>query len=352
MINGNEMKAFYRIMFPKRDGEGGLTARVPDVNETRLNDNFKTIGDEFRKIWEFIKNGFKTKSLTVDGDASVGGQLSAGSADLGDTNVNGALDVDGSATFDSGVTIGGVLDLAPRRCSASLSSAGWYRVLTVTGQGRAGRSWMAELCITRTYGNANNEIHSVKLMAVYDSFAFTGENSKTNTLGVDKIRYTRNGSTGYIDLHYSLSNENLVAVDFNVHVRQDTQTSFAANSLESVAASPSGETVLTEYSLSANTEGNVTSSFSSSKGTFRAFRCGKMVTVTFLGNSTTWTTDEVVGTIGSDVIPALSYIDVVGYIGRQAVVVRLNQTGNITLWIGSTLTGNQRLYFSFTYPIL
>ena len=158
MINGNEMKAFYRIFFPKRPDEGGLAARLPDANETRLNDNFKTIGDEFRKIWEFIK--------------------------------------------------------------------------------------------------------------------------------------------------------------------------------------------------SANTEGDVSSSFSSSKGGFNAYRCGKMVTVTFLGNSTTWTTDEVVGTIGSDVIPALSYIDVVGYIGRQAVVVRLNQTGDITLWIGSTLTGNQRLYFSCTYPIL
>lgn len=147
----------------------------------------------------------------------------------------------------------GVVDITPRRCYAALSSAGWYRVLTVTGHGRAARSWMADLCITREYRNENNEVHSIKLMGVFDSFSFADEHSKTNTLGVDKIRYTNNGNTGYVDIHYSLSNENIVAVDFNIHVRQDTQSSFAANSLESVAASPSGETVLAEYTFTADT---------------------------------------------------------------------------------------------------
>lgn len=355
MLNGNEMKAFYRIFFPKRPDEGGLTARVPDVNETRLNDNFKTIGDEFRKIWEFIKNGFKTKSLTVDGDASVGGQLSAGSATLGDTNVSGTLDVDGSATFDSGVTIGGTLSVTNRRAAVNSASAGWHRVLEFapnTATHRLGRAGLIiDFDITRF--STANETHKVSLSLIETNARFMGEESNSNTQLIDKIRYIYDNSKGYVDIHFSSSLSSYVAVDYQV---SGCGAGYLAKvhtmNLADVADSPSGETVLTEYNLSANTEGNVTSSFSSSKGTFQAFRCGKMVTVAFLGNSTTWTADEVFGTIGSDVIPALSYIDVVGYIGRQAVVVRLNQTGDITLWIGSTLTGNQRLYFSFTYPIV
>lgn len=211
---------------------------------------------------------------------------------------------------DTETTINGVLDITPRRCEAALSSAGWYRVLTVTGQGRAGRSWMAELCITKTYSNANNEVHSVKLMAVYDSFAFTGENSKTNTLGVDKIRYTKNGTTGYVDIHYSLSNENIVAVDFNVHVRQDTQANFTANSLASVADSPSGETVLTEYTFSNNTDIAATtftpssgSSYSTYSGCFYERKNG--LTHVHIGVSgLTANTSTVVYTLPSDVRPS------------------------------------------------
>lgn len=256
------------------------------------------------------------------------------------------LQIDWDAEFN------GVLDVTPRRCYARPSSAGWHRVLTITNIGQAGTSWTIDLNITRAYNNTNNEAHSIKLLGVYNSFLFADEVSKSNVIGVDKIRYTRNGDAGYVDIHYSLNVGNDVAVDFDVHAPYDAQRYFTARSLEVVADAPSGETVLTEYSFAKYTEGDVSSSFSSSKGGFTAYRCGKMVTVTFMGDSTTWTADEVFGTIGSGVIPALSYIDVVGYIGRQAVVVRLNQSGSITLWIGSTLTGNQRLYFSCTYPIL
>ena len=258
----------------------------------------------------------------------------------------------GSMTASGDVTVNGVLDVTKRRCYASLSSAGWYRVLTITNMGQAGTSWTIDLNITRAYNNTNNEAHSIKLLGVYNSFSFADEVSKSNVIGIDKIRYTRNGDVGYVDIHYSLNVGNDVAVDFDVHAPYAAQRYFTARSLEVVADAPSGETVLTECSFAKYTEGDVSSSFSSSKGTFGAFRCGKMVTVTFVGDSATWTDDEVFGAIGSDVIPALSNIDAVGYIGRQAVVVRLNQNGNITLWIGPTLTGNQRLYFSCTYPIL
>ena len=276
----------------------------------------------------------------------------------GDETVGGTLGVTGATTL-ADATVNGVLDVTKRRCYATLSSEGWYRVLSFnTSDGAIARGYNGQcidFTITRQSAGAYGEIHKISYMAYLDSLSFVNEVSKSGVLAIDKIRYTRDSESsrkGHVDIHFNLSVANGVQVDYDVHTQQTDKGLYKSENLIAVAASPSGETVMTEYSFANNTEGNVSSSFSSSKGGFNAYRCGKMVTVTFLGNSTTWTADEVFGTIGSGVIPALSYIDVVGYIGRQAVVVRLNQNGNITLWIGSTLTGNQRLYFSCTYPIL
>lgn len=274
MLNGNEMKAFYRIFFPKRPGEGGLSARVPDVNETRLNDNFKTIGDEFRKIWEFIKNGFKTKSLTVDGDASIGGdasvggqlsagsasvdgQLSAGSAVLGDTNVTGTLDVDGSATFDSDVTIGGALSVTNRRAGITSNvAAGWHRVLEfapTTDTYRLGRAGIIiDFDITR-YATTN-ETHHVSLSLIETNAKFYGEFSNSNTQLIDKIRYTYDSSKGYVDIHLSAASVYNVAVDYQVAAASSRAffPLITTKLLEAVADSPGGETVLTEHTFGAN----------------------------------------------------------------------------------------------------
>ncbi len=268
MLNGNEMKAFYRIFFPKRPGESGLAARVPDVNETRLNDNFKTIGDEFRKIWEFIKNGFKTKSLTVDGDASiggdasVGGQLSAGSAVLGDTNVTGTLDVDGSAKFDSGVTIGGVLDVTQRRCLATLSSTGWYRVMNVNiGNANGSKfssSAIVDINIGTSYWDNNNGTHKISLHGVFNNASFVGEESKSNYMLIDKVRYTYDPSgNGHIDIHYIGTSGNPVWCSFTVHTTYNNQKFYVAVTPTSVADSPSGETELARYTFSANGTGDL-----------------------------------------------------------------------------------------------
>ncbi len=253
MANENERRAFYHILFPRKDENKGMTDRVPDANETRLNLNFKIISDELKKLWDFIKNGFKTKSLTVDGDASIGGdaavdgQLSAGTAALGDTNVNGALDVDGSATFDDGVTIGGVLDVTPRRCYAILSQPGWYRVLSFSGtsaivQGSAGTA--IKLHITRQGSTQSAETHSITYRATNGGGgAFVDEESLSGVLWIDKIRATYTGTNLYIDIHYAGTTGNSVSVTFNVYDRAARQSYYKAESLQSVADAPSGETI-------------------------------------------------------------------------------------------------------------
>lgn len=159
----------------------------------------------------------------------------------------------GGSFFGSDVTFNGVLDVTQRRCYASLSSAGWYRVLANRASERAGQAFEIELTINRAYGGSNNETHRILLQAVWDNIKFVDEKSLSNALGIDKIRYTYKSGYGYVDIHYSLSTSNYVAVDFNVNVRPDRQNGFTANSLEAVADAPSGETVLTTYEFKANT---------------------------------------------------------------------------------------------------
>lgn len=251
------------------------------------------------------------------------------------------------------LSVYGVLDVTNRRTNAvSLSTLGWHRAIKIATYWRGGGSFAVDICIGRAYNDTQNEIHKITLLVNWDSFAFVDETSKSNTNIISAIRYTHDSNNGYIDIQYSSLSENYVYVDFDVHCRPTSIASFTAQSLQSVAASPSGETVLTEYTFAANTEGLVTNLFTTSKGSVLAYRSGNMVTVTFWGNSTTWTEDEVFMTVADGAKPALSYLDVAAYIGRQAVIVRINQSGNISLWTGSTLTGNNRLYFSATYPIL
>lgn len=152
-----------------------------------------------------------------------------------------------------------VIDVVPRRCEAQLptsgNSAGWYRVLTLSGDSNdrplGSPSFVIDITIVRQFGSTNNELHKVSLLAVYNSIAFANETSKSNTMVVDKIRYTRNGKYGYIDIHYDTSALNVVTVRFDVKASLiDYQ--FAATTPTAVADNPSGETVVTTYEFTKN----------------------------------------------------------------------------------------------------
>lgn len=150
----------------------------------------------------------------------------------------------------------GVLDITPRRCYAQLSSAGWYKVCTLKFGSiysvRGGIGFLIDLCTTTSYNSSTNDTHFVSLLAAYERYYFADEKSVSRSVCIDKIRYVYDGNgNGHIDIHYSQSVQNLVAVDFVAHVRQPSQQYIVAESLQSVADSPSGETVLTEYTFAA-----------------------------------------------------------------------------------------------------
>jgi hypothetical protein len=163
---------------------------------------------------------------------------------------------DFGAQFDGPVTMNSVLDVTPRRCFAVLSSAGWYRVMKIDG-GTGVWSFSVDFDITRVYSGSSNEVHSVKMLKTYNTNpSFVNEASKTNILNVSKIRYTIDSNgVGYVDIRYDSNASNTVTVDFTVHTAPAQQQYFTAESLQSVAYSPSGETVLTEYTFAVNTLG-------------------------------------------------------------------------------------------------
>lgn len=149
----------------------------------------------------------------------------------------------------------GTVDVTQRRCSASPSSAGWYRVMKFTYANSAYvRGAMgAEIVfhITRRRSNAGEEAHEVKLLCNYDGVSFMDEVSKSfpGYKRIDKIRYTYVASTcAYVDIHCSDACPN-TTVDFEVYVDKDRRSFYTAESLQSVADAPTGETVLATYSF-------------------------------------------------------------------------------------------------------
>lgn len=160
-------------------------------------------------------------------------------------------------------TVAGSLDVVSRRCyNTSLSTSGWYRICVcnnATAYPGAEGSFV-NLYITRAAGFTYNEVHKISLATNYNRFEFLGEESFSSVLGIDKIRVTFNSTSRnlYVDIHYNLSQGNAVTARIDPYwtIYKDTvsvgEKYWVAESMQSVAASPSGETVLTEYTFAAN----------------------------------------------------------------------------------------------------
>lgn len=255
------------------------------------------------------------------------------------------LQVDWDAEFN------GVVDVTKRRCEATLSSEGWYRVCKIATIGRGDYSFAIDLNICRQFYYANNEQHGIRLIVNWDSYSFVNENSKSNTQIIKNVRYTRDGNgNGYIDIYYDFSSENNVYAEISVH--GVSPELYVTESLQSVAASPSGETVLTEFSFAANTyyhDDNTTSGVR-----HIVDRRGDIVTVTIesagsgincpAGQYTT------VYTLPSELAPSGSVYTVVDpYGGNNIIGGIIGTSGTIQLY--PVLSGTSYYRFTLTYTI-
>lgn len=199
---------------------------------------------------------------------------------LGGVPPSAGLHCDWDATFN------GVLDVTKRRCSATLSSYGWYKVCTLNFGSNASvigaTGFAIDICTKTSFNNHPNDVHFVSLLAAYERYSFVDEKSVSRSVCIDKIRYVNDGNgKGHIDIHYSPSVGNTVAVDFTPHIRQDYQQYITAESLQSVVESPNGETELTRYTFAANT--GVPVSFSPTSGSvYRACWYARIGNVCYL----------------------------------------------------------------------
>lgn len=161
------------------------------------------------------------------------------------------------------VTVGGVLDVVNRHCSATLSSAGWYRVFLYSSTNddelAGGKSANIRITITREgiAGNSfRNEVHFIDFSLAYGSYIFSNETSVTQSFAIDKIRYGYDLTNhfGFIDIHCKRNDSNPITVSFNVATDLETQGEMASVEPYSVADAPSGETVVATYVFAVNTE--------------------------------------------------------------------------------------------------
>lgn len=166
------------------------------------------------------------------------------------TSVNGdtgAVDLDAS---DVGAVAGDSV-------SKTISASGWYRVLKHTGSIPDGG--IIKFKIGR---NQNGDCHEIDLHVPH-GHSFVNEISTSGTnLGITKIRLTQGSTYLYVDIYYALSAASIVRVDF-IPAGTITQSNISAESLQSVADAPSGETVLSTHDFVANTHisGSVVGSY-------------------------------------------------------------------------------------------
>lgn len=191
-----------------------------------------------------------------------------------------------AAVDDKNVSVAGVLDVVPRRCYAPLSNEGWYRVMVFDGSS----SWVAggvAFTVDITLFDWARQATRITLWGVFGSLKFDHEQSVSYVQLFDKIRYMQKDGYGYIDVHYTAvwSGSRYVACHFDV--KQTHNATYTPSEFESwwtainftpVDPSPSGETQLALYNLTANTEAYSDTTTSGVRTIVD--RNGKLVTVT------------------------------------------------------------------------
>ena len=246
---------------------------------------------------------------------------------------------------DWNATFNGVLDVTPRRCYATLSSARWYRVLKLTGsniydaEGAGG--FIVDFNIVRNVDTSDNEAHKISLMATWNNIKFINEQSVSNALGITKIRTTNSGSNLYVDIYYGLSTQNTVTVAFNVTCLGGDEGKFNSQPLTSVDPSPSGETVLSEYTFIGTSAGKnvfTPSHGASAFGGCWYSRSGEYVTVHVGLTGITANTNHIIGTLPVGYRPVSQCCSAgSSETYEQQAHLYVRENGDIDIWSPNTM---------------
>ena len=299
---------------------------------------------------------YKAAYLSIPGGDRMAAQQFAQDRGLGADSANGEFLVDSLAasavltpkiqtpTSNQVLTITGFPDVTNRRTGvASLSSIGWYRLLNVNSIWRGSNPFCIDIFIGRERNNSNNEQHRITLLVGYDSYAFVNETSGCNTQLIQAIRYTNDGTNGFVDILYGSAAQNNVYADFTVHCQALQQSNFTPESLQEVAASPSGETVLATYDFAQNVSNSKTAGFNKTEYTGNIASSG---TVSFDYNPTAKITVFRADSSATPVSVLLDQWDGITYLSQNNSLATVSVSGKTV-----TVTNAASVYVNYIAEI-
>lgn len=255
---------------------------------------------------------------------------------------------------DWDATFKGVLDVVPRRCYATLSSAGWYRAFSF--------DYSSGAAVDIVIGVGTATTHKVSLMFPSVAYAkFVDETSDGPTTVFDKIRFIANSSLNkcYVDIHFNEGGTRTVYV--NAIPYGTFYYTINSSNLTAVADSPSGETVVMEYTFAANTNVELPVTYvsnnyvdSAAVGRLHFWIRGDVIVCLFnLGSVSSMATGTDFVKIGSVALPrslpADYYATIPAQNGSGTLLVQIKANGDISIAnaSGTTASGFYRSTFSF-----
>lgn len=153
------------------------------------------------------------------------------------------LQVDWDAEFN------GVLDVVQRRCYATLSSAGWYRVLSISNLNPTFAGLVIKFCINQYSSSSEN--HQITLSITSSGSKFIAETSNgTNYVSeIRLMKVTNQNDKYYVDIKYDAATSKTVDVYFDVYLYNEYRGDVIPAGLANVGPSPANETEVATYTF-------------------------------------------------------------------------------------------------------
>ena len=201
------------------------------------------------------------QDVNIDGDLTGGGVVKTVNHNAPDASGNVDVQGGGGGSVESvnnktGVVVLDNDDVNAERClkvTATPTAEGWYRVASFEASNDAQNGvcgFIFDINITRAFGYASNDVHSIRLLGAFNNIQFVNEVSKSDVLGITAIRYTTSSTKAYIDIYCAANGTGgAVTVDIVPHTNPTYIKSLKAESLQSVADAPSGETITASYNF-------------------------------------------------------------------------------------------------------
>lgn len=254
----------------------------------------------------------------------------------------------GTVTGD--LIVNGSLTAAKLETYTSVSSIGWLRVATIPKVDGT----LVDIVVVRKGDTTPAETHKISLRLLQNSVSFIDESSLSDTLFIDKIRYS---NAGKLDIHMDQAELSTIGV----FIMPAAHSAEAKNNIETlpisgIADSPLGETILSEYTFNQNSSENYNYTVSTHGDTIGPASYlkregdaiyGYLAVTTAALTGGTWCS---LASMPNELAPA----SVINFLGlnnatSEGVQARIKTDGYIEIWPAANVTAGTFIYIPFTY---